>query len=231
MNTQKVTRLFSLITIVLLLGTSSAIAKKMPQISHEGLERVKKDGSADYVYLHPEADFSGYSKIMLDEPEISFQRFWKQTVNSQRTFDRITDSDIAKMIEQGKKLLIEEFTEAMKKADLTLVEEAGGDVLRVGASISKLNIKAPDPQKTAGSWSRIYAESAGDATLTIELYDSITGQILARAIDTKIDVGETVGWQQPRDHYSNVRDARQALGAWARQLAKGLQRALEEGEK
>lgn len=143
------------------LASTSAFAKKgMPDVTHEGLERIKGDGTADYIYVHPE-----------------------------------------------------------------------GDVLLVRATISDLSINAPDPNNTAGIWSRVYAESAGDATLTIELYDSVTEQILARAIDTKIDIGDSFGWREERTHYSNVNDAREALNSWAKDLVKGLQRAMSASAK
>ncbi len=212
---------------ILVAATSTTFAKKnMPDVTHEGLERVKGDGTADYIYIHPEADFSGYKRVILDEPQISFARYWQQSANSGRTFDRITNSDIEKMISTGKKLLTEEFTKELKNGGITIAGKAEGDVLLVKAIISDLSLNAPDPKKTAGGWSRVYAESAGDATLTVELYDSITKQILIRAIDTKRDVGESFGWRRPRSHYTNVQDARQALGEWARTLTIGLQRAM-----
>ena len=212
--------------ILLIAPIDSLGKKKMPDVTTEGLERIKGDGTADHIYVLPDADLSGYRKIMLAEPQISFRRFWKQSVNSGRTFDRITDSDIENMIEKGKELLVEEFTKELKKGNLTIVSKAEGDVLLVKPIISDLSINAPDPNKTAGIWTRVYAESAGDATLTIELYDSITEQILVRAIDTKLDIGDSFGWREKRTHYTNVRDAREALNDWAKNLAKGLQRAM-----
>lgn len=180
--------------IALSLFSTSAIARKgMPDVTHDGLERVEADGTADSIYLLPEADFSEYKKVMLAEPQISFRRNWQQDINSGRMFDRISDSDIEDMIATGKELLLSEFTDELKKSDIAFVEKPEGDVLLVRAIISDLSVNAPDPNNTAGLWSRVYAESAGEATLTIELYDSVTEQILARAIDSKIDIGDTFG--------------------------------------
>jgi hypothetical protein len=213
--------------IAFAVASSSAVARKdMPDITHEGLERIKGDGIADYIYVHPDADLGGYKKVMLAEPQISFRRFWQQNVNSGRRLNRISDSDIEKMIATGKELLLTEFTDELKKGDITLAEKAEGDVLLVKAMISDLSITAPDPNNMAGIWSSVYAESAGEATLTIEVYDSVTEQVLVRAIDTKIDVGDAFGWRERRTHYTNVNDARTALNSWAKDLVKGLRRAM-----
>ena len=99
-------------------------------------------------------------------------------------------------------------------------------MLLVKPSIIDLDIYAPDPNKQVGIWVKVYTEAAGEATLSIELYDSITQQILVRALDTKKNIGDTFGWYEPRNHYTNVTDARQALNSWAKMLAKGLNRAM-----
>lgn len=64
--------------------------------------------------------------------------------------------------------------------------------------------------------------------LVIELYDSVTEQLLVRAIDTKRD-DDSFAWRIPRNQSTNIRDARAAFQSWAKMLAKGLDRARKAG--
>jgi len=92
----------------------------MPDVSHDGLVRIKEKNEADIVYALPGIDLSGYSKIILLEPQISFRKDWKQDINSGRLLDRISDSDIEKLISEGKNLFIEEFSKELKKEGLII---------------------------------------------------------------------------------------------------------------
>lgn len=215
---------------ILVLATSlsigSAAAKtKMPEISHDGLVLAKEKDSADYVYVLPDIDLSVYSKVLLTEPTISFRRNWKTDKNRSLNSERLSDKDVLKLLETGKKLAKEAFTEQLEKGPMQLVSQASSEVLEIRISITELDIHAPDPNRTAGAWSRIYSEAAGDATLIVELFDSVTGQILVRAVDKRSDIGDEFGWRE-RTHHSNVRDAKQALRSWAKSLAIGLNRAM-----
>lgn len=66
-------------------------------------------------------------------------------------------------------------------------------MLLVKPSIIDLDIYAPDQNKQAGKRVKTYTEAAGETTLSIELYDSITQQNLVRALGTKRDIGDTFG--------------------------------------
>ncbi len=100
------------ICLALIFCQSDAFAKRpklpdLPDITHDGLVRVEDPNSADAVYLLPGADLSGYEKIILLEPQISFKKYWKRDINRGRG-NRINDRDIEKMIARGKDLLLEE---------------------------------------------------------------------------------------------------------------------------
>lgn len=215
------------ICFALAFSPSDAYAKKkkLPDVTHDGLERVDSKKGADAVYKLPEADLSGYEKIILLEPQIAFRKYWKQDINASKMVDRVDDDDMEAMISKGKKLFLDAFTKVLNKKGYPVVHTAEGNVLLVRPSIINLDVHAPDPNRTAGVWKEVYTEYAGEATLVIELYDSTSGQILARAIDNKSDIGDNFGWAQPRDQFSNVNDARSAFSSWAKMLARGLDEA------
>jgi len=215
---------FSVLGLPWLLLLSACTTSPYPEVSHDGLIRVEK-AKADAVYLLPGADLSTYSKITLLEPQIAFRSGWQQAINSGRTVDRISDDDMVRMIETGKPLLIEEFTKELEKNGFAVVDEAGPGILAVKPAIIDLEMTAPDPNNTAGVWVETYASGTGEATLQLELFDSVTGQLLVRAFDRKDDRNDGFGWRIPRTQVSNIQSARRAFADWARMLAKGLQQA------
>jgi len=98
------------------------------------------------------------------------------------------------------------------------VNEDGEDVLRVSAAIVNLYINAPE--KMSAGRSRTYTTSAGYATLVAELRDSVTGKLMARAVDSV--QGRDTGSFQITNSVTNMSAARNALSKWARVLREAL---------
>src|SRR5262249_45494334 len=110
------------------------------------------------------------------------------------------------------------FSEELGKHGYPLVDHDGEDVLRVTAAIVNLYITAPE-KMTAGR-SRTYTTNAGHMSLIAELRDSVTGQLLARAVDN-VQARDT-GTFQITNSVTNLGAARNALVRWAEILRKGL---------
>jgi len=214
-----------LLALGCLLGLGGCAApSSLPEVTSDGLARVK-DVEADAVYLLPGAQLSGYTKLALLEPQLAFRKDWLSNTNSSRRLNRITDSDVQKMLATGKELLVEEFTKELTKGGYTLVKEAGADVLAVKIAVLNLDVYAPDPDNMAGAWTKTYTNGSGEATLAVELFDSVTGQLLVRAFDHKSNADGGYSWRIPRTQMSNRNDARWAFESWAEMLVKGLNRA------
>jgi Protein of unknown function (DUF3313) len=214
-----------LIAIGFMLGFAGCTtAPTLPDVTPEGLTRVK-DAQADVVYVLPTAQLGKYTKVALLEPRIAFRAGWQSDTGSGNLMNRISDSQMQKMIELGKKLLTEEFTKELTKGGFAVVTTVGPDVLAVKASIVNLDVRAPDPDNLGGMWTKTYTDGAGEATLSLELYDSVSAQLLAQAVDHKSDDHNGYSWRISRDQNTNINDARAALGSWAEMLVKGLKRA------
>jgi hypothetical protein len=99
-----------------------------------------------------------------------------------------------------------------------LVDEVGPDTLRVTAAIVDLYITAPD-NMSAGR-SRTYTANSGRMTVVAELRDSLTGEILARAVDARS--ARTAGTWTIANRVTNTADARRAMGIWATALRQAL---------
>jgi hypothetical protein len=208
--------------------TSRVSPEAEARLSHDGLEPVTGKTSADAVYVRPGVDLSRYDKVMLEEPDIAFRANWQQDFNFGDPTRRLSNKDVEKMIVEGKKLFLEEFSQGLEKGGITIVDEPGDDVLLVKPSLIDLYITAPDPNNQSGIWNEVYARSFGDMALFIELYDSVSHQILVRAQDQQRDIGEGAGsWRFPRNQAINRADARMAFSQWARMFVKGFDRAKE----
>ena len=218
-------RVLGLGSILILAGCATTAPDTIP----EGLVRVQ-DTQADLVYARPGTDFGKYTEFYLVEPVIAFRADWQSDMafrNPMAGGGSISSSDIERMKTEGKKLLAEEFEAELVKGGYKLVKQPGPNVLAIKASIVDIYVTAPDPNNLAGTWGRTYAQSGGSATLEIELFDSVSGQILARAHDDK-DQDDTAGgwaWRFERNQMSNVNDARVAFSDWAQMLVNGLKRA------
>jgi hypothetical protein len=207
-------------------SSSTADSSPFPEISPEGLTRVK-GSKADLVYVLPGADLSAYTKVALTEPEIAFRQNWLSDTNARRNLmDRLSNADMIKMIKRGKELLREEFTKELAKGGYTVVTEAGPDVLVVKTAVLDVDVFAPDPNNLAGAWSKTYSpQGAGEATMVVELLDSVSGQLLTQAYDRKSGRDSFATMGMSRSQSTNVMDASNVLNYWAHLLVKGLDRA------
>ena len=106
-----------------------------------------------------------------------------------------------------------------------VVDEAGPDVLLVRPAIINLDVNAPE-KMTAGM-SKVYVESAGEMTLYVELYDSVTGDLIAKALDRKMDRRNT-GFYTWANSATNKAAAVRILRGWANILLAALNEAREE---
>ena len=110
----------------------------------------------------------------------------------------------------------------MTKKDFTIVDQPGEGVLLVKPAIIDLDIFVPDPDYTAGMWSKTYSNGSGRATMFLELFDSSSNQLLVRVMDTKDNENDGTTWRMQRNRASNMADARGAFSAWGTDLANGL---------
>jgi hypothetical protein len=213
-----------LLSVVLFLFTAGVAAAAVPEVTPEGLTLVK-GAKADVVYVRPGVSFAGYTKLMLIEPTIAFRKDWQKDTQWNEARGRVTDAEMAGMIATGKKILIEEFAKTLMAAGYTFVQATGPDVLAIRPAIQELDIPAPDPSNQIGSYNRVYTEQSGEATLAVELYDSVTGQLLARAYDRTTGDDPAFNRRSERTQQTNIQDAHLLMREWAKMLAKGLERA------
>lgn len=191
-----------------------------PEVTEEGL-LLLKDTKLALVYATPGASLEGYKRIILLEPHVAFKKNWQRDQNS-NSVRRVSDKDMERMKTRLVTEFNEVFTEVLQEdGGYEIVEEAAEDVLILRPAIINLDAVAPDTMSSSGS--RTYAESAGEMTLYLEVYDSQTNALIAKALDRKHDRDR--GWMTWQTSASNKQAARRILKDWAQTLRDGLDEA------
>ena len=184
----------------------------------EGLVEVKSK-KLDDVYLRPQADFRGYTKVMIDPTEVSFKKNWQRDQNRDRLSlaNQVTDRDARRILDGAQQSFQRLFAEAYASEGFEIVTTPGPDVLRLSTSIVDLDVVAPDVMEPGRT--RTYSREAGEATLVVEVKDSLTGQLLGRAVDEResTDMGPYI-----RNSVTNAAAFEQIFRRWARTSADGL---------
>ena len=192
----------------------------IPEFSHDGLQRVINSKAA-LAYVKPGVDLSTYDQFMILECAVAFKKDWQKDFNRDRlsTSRRITDKDMESMRNKMAELFRDVFVEELTENDgYELVDEPAVDVLLIRPAIIDLAASAPDTRSAGRSYT--FVDSTGAATLFIELYDSVSGEILARAVDRKAD--RSHGTMQWANRASNRQDAKRILRTWAGWLRERL---------
>ena len=188
------------------------------EMTYDGLYPVK-GGTADAAWARPDADISQYSKIMLQGVGIEYRpggesgRFYSATRRDDHY--EVTDAQKAKLRE----LLREAFQEELGKSKhFSIVTEPGPDVLLIRGGL--LDVVSYVPPEPIGR-SEIYLSQVGEATLVLEIRDSVSEAIIARAVDRRAAEDAARGFSKSNRVF-NTAEVRQLARTWARLLRERL---------
>jgi len=188
------------------------------EISFDGLHSIK-GGTADAAWARPGTDISQYSKIMLQGVGIEY----RPGGEAGRTYHARAEGGpfevTARQREEFEIVMKEAFLEELAKSDkFELVAEAGPDVLLIiGALIDVVSHVPPEPIGMAD----IYLTRVGEATLVLEIRDSITEAVLVRAVDRR--AAERFGEFMESNRINNRAEVRRLARTWARLLRMRLE--------
>lgn len=170
------------------------------------------------VFVKPDAEIPAYRSVMLDPVAVNFARNWDPNRGGRSQVGRLNADDVAAIKTGLAELFRDMFRAELERGGYQIVDAAGPDTLRVTPVIVDLYVTAPDT--TSAGRSRTYTANSGRMTLVLELRDSLTGEILARAVDTR--TGRGTGQWNVTNRVTNTADAQRAIGVWARALREGL---------
>lgn len=227
MRALRVVRSMAVMAAMLLASAAFAADKAAldEAMSHDGLQKIKVKG-LELAYARPGATLAGYDKVKLDPVEVAFRKDWEPTRTG--STKKLTAEE-RENIRSGVATIVHDTfaAELRKGGNYQVVNEAGPDVLRVKAQIVNLYVTAPDTR--TGAATRVYVVSAGEMTLFMELYDSESGQVLARVVDRR--EARNAGRMTLSNSVMNAGEAESIASNWARILRNGLDKAHGIGKK
>lgn len=214
----------TLVAIAGLTLVATAQAKKYPDVSDDGLQRVDHR-TLDAVYWAEGATLADYDQVMIDDVEVSFRKNWQRDQNRQRrgSTNQITAEDMTKIREAVAEGFTEIFEKELTEAGYEVVDAPGERVLALEPSIVDLDVNAPDIAQRQAGITRTYTTSAGRMTLNMALFDSGSNSQIGRVIDERRarDTGQ-LRWNSS---ITNRQEANIMFRSWAKSLVKALDEA------
>lgn len=228
MNQPMACTLVATILAALMTGCTSAPpsidTSPSAEVTFDGLHEVL-NSRADKAWARPAMELSGYSKVMLQGAGIEY----RPGGESGRTYMARSGGGPFEVTKEQKarfeQVVSEAFREEMARSErFEIVDEPGPDVLMIrGALLDVVSYVPPDD--VAGRVD-VYLSRVGEATLVIEIRDSITGAILARAIDR--GAAEDMSGFSNSNRVTNRSEVRRLVQRWARALREGLEAFASE---
>ena len=210
--------IFVLTATLLMTGVATAAKKEdPPQTTTDGLT-LTKNTKQRIVYVADDVDFGSYTKVMIVDCAVAFAKNWQRDYNRQeRDLGRkVKDHDVTRMKDKLSAEFKKVFTQTMIDNGVEVVTEPASDVIILRPAIINLVVNSPDIQ--SASMSRTYTANAGQMTLYLELYDSVSSSILAKLMDAR-----ATRRNAPSMSYSNsvtnIAAADQLIKNWANELA------------
>ena len=189
-------------------------------VSLDGLQLVEKDRRGE-IYADPDVDWSVYTEIQLQDATVAFRRNWQRDQNRYNSFKIRTD-DMEKIKSSLAAEFHEVFTEELStNGGYTMTDSSGDNVMTIRSAIVDLDVHAPDTMRAGNT--KQFTESAGKMTLKLELYDSVTGDLIATASDRR--EAPRRGYMQWTTSVSNKAEANRMLKRWAQGLRERLDKA------
>ena len=216
--------LILILSALLSLTVTALHAKKkqeLPEVTADGLHRVP-DSKLAIVYAEPGADLGPYNRVSILQAHVAFKKNWARDQRSSSAQPlRINSRDIEKIKDNLSAEFHEVFKNALTEAGYEVTDEVADDVMIVRPAIINLDVNAPDTMSAGRSTT--FTSSAGEMTLYIELYDSVSGDIMAKALDRRFD--RNSGIYTWTNSVTNKAAANRILKGWAGVLVDALNEA------
>ena len=169
-------------SIFVLAFAGFAAAQDAPETSFDGLVKQEK-GRFKLTYVDPDIDFSVYNKYIAGTAQFQFRAVKKtSSMTARRSNQRefwISDADKQKLEDTVSSIFAEELA---KSETFTETNEPGPDTLIIRGALHDIVSQVPPEIIGRGE---IYLSSMGEATLIIEAVDSLSGEVIYRAIERR----------------------------------------------
>jgi len=202
---------------LLVLSVSVLADTAPPEAAVSDLEVIEQDKYGEFLAAG-NVDWSSYSKVQLEKGTVAFRKNWvrdqrrhSDIVIRERDEERIK-SDMSDLLH---KILTGELT---GKGGYEMTDQSGADAMRFTPRIVDLDIIAPD--RVRDNIGFALADSKLSMTLELEIYDSVSGELLAKSWQYQDDPYK--GYMEEANSVSNRQAARLMLLRWSTWLQERL---------
>ena len=188
------------------------------ETTFDGLVRID-NARFKAAWIDPEVDLTLYNKIMPGGAEFQFRSVQKVSSMAARRSNEsefwISDSNKQRLVETVSDIFAEEL---QRSEHFEVTDEPGPETLVIVGALHDIVSRVPPDIIGRGD---IYLSSVGEGTLIIQLSDSLSGEVIFRAVERRAI--ENVGSQMTRSNSAtNWGEVRRWARRWATSLRDGL---------
>jgi len=188
------------------------------ETTFDGLVRIDNSRFTN-AWVDPEIDLTQYNKIMPGGAEFQFRNVQKTSLTTARRSNEnefwISDSNRQRLIDTVSEIFDEEL---QGSEHFTMTDERGPETLIIVGALHDIVSRVP-PEHIGRS--EIWLSSLGEATLILEISDSLSGEVIFRAVDRR--AVQSVGGQMIRSNSASTwGEVRRWARRWATRLREGL---------
>lgn len=188
------------------------------ETSFDGLVRID-NSRFQRAWIDPEVDLKSYSKIIPGNAEFEFRAVKERTRTSTSLISEqefwISEESRERLVETVSQVFSEELA---KSRHFTITDTPGPDTLIITGAL--LDIVSRVPPESVGR-TEVFLRSVGEATLVLELRDSLSGETIYRAADRR-PIERTGGQAIHANTVTTWSEVRRWARRWATQLVDGL---------
>ena len=188
------------------------------ETTFDGLVRIDNARFA-HAWIDPDVDLTVYNKIIPGGAEFEFRNVQRTTGTTRaRANERefwISDGNRQRLVDTVSGVFAEELA---RSEHFTITDEAGPETMVIVGMLHDIVSRVPPEQ--AGR-NEVWLSSVGEATLIIEISDSLSGEVIYRAVDRR--AAENVGSDMIRANSAQTwGEVRRLARRWATRLREGL---------
>ncbi len=216
-------KIYALMAVFLIVaGVTSVQAQDLPKTTHDGLVLVENT-EVKAVYMDPGATLEIYKRVAIADVYVAFKKNWQRDFNRKTTglAQRVSAQDMEKIQQEVADEFMKVLIKELDRMGHDVVDVTGDDVLIIKPSIINLVVSAPETR--GGGRNRTLVADAGEMTLYMEFYDSMTNDRIGIAIDPRVarNPGGAINFSRA-SRVSNRAAADILFKEWARLLISHL---------
>jgi hypothetical protein len=189
-------------------------------VSTDGLTLVRST-STSRVYVRPGASLKPYTKFAILTCYVSFAPQWREDMQTNFNIP-ITEDQMKQTQAQIASEFRDVFVTQLEQGGFPLVDTAAPNVLVLRPALVNVYIAAPQNMEDPNE--QTFGTTAGQLTLYLELYDSVTNELLARVIDAEsASIADGLFTWQTRA--GNITAGREVMTTWADTLRQHMEAA------